>query len=387
MKNFSLPNYKDGSIVNLMSSIAKALGTKTKYNSLKLLSPKELKNSKNIVLILIDGLGYDYLQKYGKESILNKHLRGKITSVFPSATTAAIPIFSTGDSCMNHGLVSWHSFIKEIGTTITCLPYVDRLGKEPVGTYIPIKNLFKLNPLVDKMKIKSYVLYTKEIVNSDFTIASSGKSKRVVYNNLDGFFRQIKKTINIPGKKYIYAYWPKHDSLCHKTGVDTKKVLKNFKEFNKKLEKFLKSIKGTNTKIVITADHGLIDVPMSRKIKLKDHPKLVETLSVPICGDFRYAYCFVKANKKQDFEKYVKTKLKSYCYLYKSEDLVKKGFFGLDKPSKRFLERIGDYTLIMKKNYGIYQNLANEKDKGYHIGEHGGLSKEEMIVPLIIINL
>tara|TARA_Y100000310_G_scaffold314015_1_gene362999 strand:- start:420 stop:752 length:333 start_codon:yes stop_codon:yes gene_type:complete len=93
MQNFSLPNYKDGSILNLMSSIARAFGTKTKYNPLKLLSPKELKNSKNVVLIVIDGLGYDYLQKYGKNSILNKYVKGKITSVFPSATTAAIPVF------------------------------------------------------------------------------------------------------------------------------------------------------------------------------------------------------------------------------------------------------------------------------------------------------
>jgi len=52
-----LPNYKDGSIVNLMSSIGRALGHKSPYKPLKILDPKELKDSKNIVLMVIDALG------------------------------------------------------------------------------------------------------------------------------------------------------------------------------------------------------------------------------------------------------------------------------------------------------------------------------------------
>ena len=53
----ALPNYKDGSIVNLMSSIAGSFGLKTKYKPLKDLANIK---SKNIVLIIIDGLGYNY---------------------------------------------------------------------------------------------------------------------------------------------------------------------------------------------------------------------------------------------------------------------------------------------------------------------------------------
>ena len=41
------PNYKDGSIVNLMSSILKALGYRSKYSPLKRLNPEKLKNKKH----------------------------------------------------------------------------------------------------------------------------------------------------------------------------------------------------------------------------------------------------------------------------------------------------------------------------------------------------
>ena len=55
------PDYKEGSIVNLMSSIAQAFNGRTPYKNLKVLSPQELKKSKNIVLFVIDGMGYNYL--------------------------------------------------------------------------------------------------------------------------------------------------------------------------------------------------------------------------------------------------------------------------------------------------------------------------------------
>ncbi|MDD5192905.1 MAG: alkaline phosphatase family protein [Candidatus Nanoarchaeia archaeon] len=387
MKNFILPNYKNGSTLNLMSSIAGAFGAKTKYSNLKLLNPKELKNYKNVILIIIDGLGYEYLMKYGKYSILKKYLRGKITSVFPSATTAAIPLFFTGTSSLKHGMVSWYSFVKEVGGVIIPLPYITRFGKEHVGEIVPIKELFNLEPLVNKMKVKSYMVTYEDIVNSDFSIAAGGKAKRVGYKDIRNLFKEIKKIIKKgKGKKYINAYWPKHDGLCHEFGVDSKKTLKAFRKLDRELGKFVKSIKNTNTKVIITADHGSVNVPASKKIIVNERPEFMEMLSAPICGDFRYAFCFVKASRKQDFEKYVKTRLKNSCNLYKSIDLVKKGYFGLETPSNIFLERIGDYTLIMRENYGIYQRLINEESRKYNIGEHGGLSKEEMFVPLIVID-
>jgi len=58
-----LPNYKDGSIVNLMSSLEKALGGRPQYKPLKGLDINMLKKSKNVLLIVIDGLGYNFLMK------------------------------------------------------------------------------------------------------------------------------------------------------------------------------------------------------------------------------------------------------------------------------------------------------------------------------------
>ena len=56
------PDYTNN-IVNLMSSIGAASGVTSPYSPLTSLDT--LKESKNIVLMIVDGLGYNYLQKYG----------------------------------------------------------------------------------------------------------------------------------------------------------------------------------------------------------------------------------------------------------------------------------------------------------------------------------
>ena len=96
------PNYKNGSIVNLMASIKCAFGGKSEYEPLGGFNISA--NSKNIVLIILDGLGYDFLNKYGKNSYLSRHLLKKITSVFPAGTASAMTSFATGLAPQQHGL-------------------------------------------------------------------------------------------------------------------------------------------------------------------------------------------------------------------------------------------------------------------------------------------
>src|SRR3989344_4941128 len=98
---FCLPNYKNGSVVNLMSSIGRAFGWKSEYGELKNLTSKEIKKYKNVVLIIVDGLGYEYLMKQ-ERSFLKENLRGKMTSVFLPTTTSALTSILTGVAPQQH---------------------------------------------------------------------------------------------------------------------------------------------------------------------------------------------------------------------------------------------------------------------------------------------
>jgi len=382
-----LPNYENGSIVNLMSSISRAFGTRARYKPLKILNTSELK-SKNIVLLVIDGLGYEYLMNCKKDNILKQNLKGKITSVFPATTGAAIPTFLTGVPVQQHAVTGWFMYLKEIGAVSTILPFITRVKSPQLSeSGVDPKKIFTEKSFFDKIKAISYFIQDKTIAYSDFSLTNKGKARVLSFkpSSLNSFFMQIKKAINSSKRrKYIYAYWPDFDTLCHSYGTKSIKTKKHFSEINKKLESFIKSIKGTDTTLIITADHGFIDTDKSKLIDLTKHPKLSDTMIIPLCGEKRLAYCYVRPSKTKQFEDYVKKNLKHACYLYKSNDLIKKNYFGLFKPNKKLFGRVGDYILIMKENYIIMDSLLGEK-RGFHIGNHGGVSKQEMHVPLVII--
>ena len=382
-----LPNYKDGSIVNLMSSISRAFGTRARYKPLKILNPYELK-SKNIVLLVIDGLGYEYITNYKKDNILKQNLKGRMTSVFPATTGSAIPTFLTGVPVQQHAITGWFVYLKELGLVSTILLFIARIGSQPLSNIgVKPKKIFTEKLFFDRIKATSYIIQDKRIAYPNFVLANKGKARILSFkpSSLNGLFIQIKKAINSSKRrKYIYAYWPEFDTLCHNYGTKSIKTSRHFRAINKKLTSFLKSIKGTDTTIIITSDHGFIDSDKSRLIELKKHPKLSDSIIIPLCGERRLAYCYVRPSKTKQFEDYVRKNLKHACYLYKSKDLIKNNYFGLFKPNKKLFDRVGDYVLIMKENYVIMDSLLGEK-REFHIGNHGGVSKQEMYVPLIII--
>lgn len=389
MTKFSLmlkPNYKDGSIVNLMSSIAGAFGKKHMYKELKALPAEQLKDSKNIVLIVLDGLGYEYIKKYGKKSVFQKYMKARIDTVFPPATGAAITTFKTGIAPQQHAFTGWYVYLKELGCVATILPFTPRYGQASfTDDHIDMRHILYMPNFTEILGSESYVIIGSKIVDSEFTRANTKRTKFLSYTTFDGFFKALKK-VSKTGKKrrFTYAYWPLFDSLCHAYGVKSKETSKHFKQLDKRLSRFIKGLE-KDTTVIITADHGLIDITSNKDfVIVEDHPQLKECFTLPLCGDSRVAYCYVHPRKAKQFENYVNTKLNKYCHLYKSEDLIKQNFFGLYEPNPKLLDRIGDYTLIMKKNYAIRDSLVHQTPH-FHKGNHGGLSKEELYVPLIVV--
>lgn len=381
-----LPDYEN-SIVNLMSSISNAYNKKHPYKKLKILDNYQLKKSKNIILLVIDGLGYEFLKNNFKESFLNKNTISKITSVFPSTTASAITTFKTALPPNQTAITGWFMNLKELGSVCAILPFTPRFGLIPIDLFnYNIKNIIDTKSFFSKINCNKYIISETNINNSAYNNYFKNNAKLVNYNTLNGMFMQIKKTINKDkNKKYIYAYWSLFDSLSHHFGSNSKDVKKHFLALDKKIKSFTNSIKNTNTTLIITADHGFIDTNKNKVIWLEDYPKIKECLTMPLCGEPRVIYCYVKSNKTKEFEKLVKNKLNKFCNIYKSSDLIKKNYFGLFIENEKLIDRIGDYTLIMKENYILKDKLLDEK-KGFEIGNHGGISKEEMYVPLFVKN-
>lgn len=58
-----------------------------------------------------------------------------------------------------------------------------------------------------------------------------------------------------------------------------------------------------------------------------------------------------------NFREYVKKNMSHICHIYSKEEVIAKQIYGLSYPSNKFLERIGDFLLVTKDDYLIYDSV------------------------------
>ncbi|MFH1173680.1 MAG: alkaline phosphatase family protein [archaeon] len=364
------PDYTN-SILNFSCSVQQQLRGKPAHAPLPALHGKL---HLPLTVIIIDGLGYTFLSKH-KQSFLWKHCIGSMTSVFPSTTTAAVTTLMTAQSPAQHGLTGWFMLSKELGAIVIPLRFKTRYGKRALHEDgIRMQDLLFATSILNN-SVKSTHLLPNIVKNSPFNRALRGKAIIKGYDDLNGMMKLL-----VQNRHCTTAYWGKFDHILHHYGVHSKEAEQHFRELDKAIEHASKTLKGT---LLITADHGLLDV---KHLFLKDHPELEACLALPFCGEPRTVYCYVHPGKDKQFRTYVEKKLKKYCTLLSKQELLRRGWLGKELPSKAIQHRIGDYVLLMKKNYAFYDELLAER-RTPHRAEHGGVSADEMLVPLIAVHL
>lgn len=380
------PDYQGGSIVNLMRSVADACGAMPlPYVPLSGLDSATLAAARNIVLLVIDGLGFNHLQRTGAGGVLHGRLHSRLTSVFPSTTASAVTTFLTGLAPLQHALTGWHMYFSELDSIAAVLPLTPRGEGQyamPPGE-LP-RRLFGHASLFERITRRAVIISPKYIAGSEFNTYHAGRAEIRGYKGFAEMFVQVEAAVREQqGPAYIYAYYPELDSLSHVHGVGSPQVAIHFAALDEACGRFIDAIRGTDTLLLVTADHGFIDSPPERLIELEQHPQLAEMLVRPLCGERRIAYCYVKPDKAGQFESYVREHLSECAELFRSEELVRQGWFGPGVPDPRLAGRIGNYALMMKADWTIKDWLPDEK-RHAQLGVHGGASADEMFVPLIV---
>ncbi len=384
-----LPDYKGGGIANLMASLGAVLtGQSQGYAPANLLPVESLEAVDNVVLWVIDGLGYQQLHRQLPDGALARYCRGSMTSVCPTTTASAIPTFLTGVPPLQHGLTGWFTYFGELGAVVTVLPFTFRLGQTPIEAkgFTPAA-MSGVDSLFEKLNMTGNVVMPSWIASSSFNRAFCGPARVRPYKNLHGLVKNVQESIGSSRQpSYTYAYWAEYDAIAHTHGCDSKQAIAHLKDLDRAFETLLSSLRGSNTKLLVTADHGFVDSPESQTIRLQDHPKLADTLVVPLCGEPRLAYCYVHADRVAQFKDYIDGVLDHCCQWVSRQEMLDQNWFGLGDAHPRVADRIGHYALVMKDNYKMTGSLPGERSLK-HIGVHGGLSKDEMMVPLVIADL
>jgi hypothetical protein len=375
------PDYAGGSLVNLVASVVASRGGKPLHEPLRNLEFPV--SAENLVLLIIDGLGDNYVVRHGAGSELGRRRRMALTSVFPSTTASAITTSYTGRTPLEHGLTGWFSYFGEAGCVSATLPFRSRGDMAPLSARgVSPESIFTVPSLFAALPVRSIVVTYRDIIDSQYNSVHCRGAERFAYGNAEELVAQIERVVKASdGRKFVYAYWPHYDATSHRFGCESAQVAREFETIDAAFGALLRRLAGTDTIVVATSDHGFIDVPPGGALELP--ASLAALLRFPLCGERRVVYCHVHA--PDDFAKRAQDWLGDKADVMPSRRLVDEGWFGPGEAHPRFGERIGDVALVMRERYALKDWTPGEA-RWLHIGEHGGTHEDEMMIPLIVEN-
>jgi predicted AlkP superfamily pyrophosphatase or phosphodiesterase len=400
-QGYWMPSYDGGGLLNLMGSIAAACDTGgLVYPPLAGIDISAWRHARNLVLILADGVGGDFIERTSPDGFLHRHQVATLTSVCPTTTACAIPTLMTGLPPAGHGLTGWHVYLEEIHAVAAVLPLTVRGFCLPDGSsLIDADDLYCYPKIYQRLPRASHVVTPVKIADSAFSrIHAAGATLHpyhpVAHPFIEAlpfcrrkrdFFGTLRRACNEPAdRKFVYGYWPDFDSAAHGSGVDSPAAVAKFLDFESRLANFMDEMRGTDTLVMVTADHGFIDSPSERQVHLDDHVAFGKMLSQPICGERRFAYCYLHPGMQVDFEDYVNTVFAGRMEAWSREKLLDEQLLGPGPVNARLASRIGDYVLAMKDDWTFVDHEPDMKPIPM-IGVHGGLSRQEMLVPLCVM--
>ncbi len=185
---------------------------------------------------------------------------------------------------------------------------------------------------------------------------------------------------------YACAYWPSIDSLSHIYGWDHPSVSAEFRAIFAQLEsEFMARLSQAarqDTALFIVADHGQVVTPSHQEIYLEDHPDLQRMLFMKPAGEPRTAYLYTKHGYQDSVVDYICTNLGHAMLAIPAGKALDDGLLGSKPHASVAAERIGDVIVTMREGYVLLTEQERESAKKMR-GRHGGVTRDEMIVPWI----
>jgi len=394
--NTVVPDYADGGLFGLIGSIARFLdGAQWRFEGVnddaEFDSHSDFDSGAHtdpcsavVVFLLIDGLGDNFLQTYGEGSALLARRRRRITSVFPSTTASAVTTTLTGIAPASHGLTGWFIRDERFGGVLAPLPMTMRAGGR-LGGLFSLRRLFPYDTLFQNRSRPSVLVSPHYIAWSPFSQRHSRGAAVLAYDGVDGMLEAVLAAVarsKASGGGYVHAYYPEFDALSHEFGSRSTEAISEFWRIDAMFAQLCERLAGRGVDVVVSADHGFIDSPEERFVRLDAFPEALAMLAEPLWGERRAAFCELREGAEADFGGFVRDVLADKAVLVRSADLVEQGFFGPGVHHPRLRERTGSHTLLMEPGWTIWDPRPDEPLHTM-LGVHGGLTPDEMWVPLI----
>lgn len=361
-----------------------------------------------VILFFVDAFGWRFFERYAEKyallrAFVQDGIVSKMTSQFPSTTAAHVTCIHTGLNVGQSGIYEWNYYEALVDDMITPLMFSyagDNTRDTLKRANIPAESFFPRQTFYQALNSRGVTSYVFQ--NAAFTPSTPSN---VLFRGATVLpFKQAADALQAiaqmaPSKRsnpaYYFLYMASIDAAGHQYGPDSREFEQAVDAFFRSADHYLADLlarRSGNTLLLMTADHGQIDVDARTTIYLNQQlPGITSWLRtnrqgkllVP-AGSARDMFLYVKDERLDEALAQLQHFLKGRAEVYRTQDLIAQGFFGAGPLSAEFRARVGNVVILPYQHETVWWYEQGRFDMHFR-GHHGGLTPEEMEIPLFVL--
>ncbi len=332
----------------------------------------------HVVVIVVDGLGAAALRARSGHARTLAPMLGKTTTIdagFPTTTAAALATLTTGTAPGEHGLVGYR--VRDAAGRLTNQLSGWDAQMDP-ASWQRSRTVFER---AAEQGVRARAIGLPKFKGSGFTAAVLRGAEFVGVQSLSERFETAASIVAASGPGLTYLYVAELDSLAHARGWESSDWTAALETLDALVASFARRL-GPGRGALLTADHGVVDVPESGHILYDTAPELLEDVA-DVAGEPRILHLYTApgasatavAARWRDAEG-------DRSWVATREEAVEAGWFG-PTVDDEVAPRIGDVLIAARKRIAYYDGRDQQRTGRNMIGQHGSLTPEETRVPLL----
>ncbi len=331
--------------------------------------PAAVGGARQIVLLVLDGLGAEQLrERSALAPVLRSATGTAITTVAPSTTACALTTLVTGRTPAEHGVVGYRVALD--GEVMNVLQWtirgVDARMRVPAPEFQPFESFPGSTGLVP-------VVTRYDYGPTGFTAAHLGHVELHRWHTPAGLVTAVGR-LAAAGAPFVYAYYEGIDKIAHARGLGP--YYDDELRATDRLVADVLDVLPAGAVLVVTADHGQVDVGGSVEVF---GPDIMAGLSL-ISGEGRFRWLHVRPGAESDVLATATELYGHLAWVRTKGQIVEDDWLG-GVPSPAVAARLGDIALVPF----VATAFLDPADTGELRlqARHGSLTPAEMMVPLL----
>ncbi|MEE2522709.1 alkaline phosphatase family protein [Pseudarthrobacter sp. J75] len=373
------PAYGSQSIAEVFSSAAASLGVPGFANTLA------FPESPRICVVLADGLGRNLLKKKAAHTPFLRSVmqagQGQVPvwldSAFPSTTAASLASLGTGRAPGQHGMVGYDVLDPAQDRVVNMLGNWDD-GVDPAA-WQPFPTILE----VAAQTVDVVTVSLPQFADSPMTRAALRGGRFVSAVTPHARTAAAAEAMSGPGPTLMYYYLNELDKAGHRHGAQSEHWEHQLEELDATLKRLDRGLPAGTT-VVLTADHGMVDVPESQRIDYSADPALIEGVR-HTAGEPRMVHLYLEPDAGADTQLRLlqnwQARFGDKAWIFTREEALAAGLFGEVRDAVG--PRIGDVMIAAREGIALYDNRRTRPAALEVVGQHGSLTRAEREVPLL----